>query len=232
MDTLKAHYNVLSPANLLEIIKGGRELPQKAALLTFDDGYRDNLEHAYPILKELGLSAILFVPTDFIDQERTLPHDENLGLSNPTLTWEQLREIQDVFVIGSHGRSHRVLTGLQLSEAVNEIATSKTQIEQQLGSPVHFFSYPKGSLGDFSDDLEGHVRDAGYVASFVTLPGANAYPAVRSGSQLRRYNAEPFGDFTFARLLDGSCDLIALKDTSLGVNGKRYLNRILGTTTR
>ncbi len=47
-------------------------------------------------------------------------------------------------------------------------------IEQRLGVRVSFFSYPKGSLGDFSDELEAHVREAGYAASFATLPGSNA----------------------------------------------------------
>jgi hypothetical protein len=76
------------------------------------------------------------------------------------------------------------------------------------------------------------VQDAGYIASFVTLTGTNTLEHVRSGKWLRRYMVEPFSDFTFARLLDRSCDVIGLKDHSFGVSAKRTFNRLLGTLTR
>jgi peptidoglycan/xylan/chitin deacetylase (PgdA/CDA1 family) len=137
-----------------------------------------------------------------------------------------------VFTIGSHGKSHRVMTAIPFAEAVDEITTSKALIEDKLGGRVDFFSYPKGSITDVSEALEEHVRKAGYAASFGTVLASNTLAGVRAGSVLNRYNAEPFGGFTFARLLDGSCDLIGIKDTAIGASGKRTLNKTLGTTTR
>jgi peptidoglycan/xylan/chitin deacetylase (PgdA/CDA1 family) len=225
-------YSLVAPDAVLAAVREERPLPPKALLLTFDDGYRDNYEHAYPILKERGLHAVLFVPTDFIGSARPLPHDERLATPNPTLTWIQLAEMRDVFTIGSHGRSHRVLTALPRTEAEAEIETSKAIIEDHLGDPVLFFSYPKGSRGDYDLSLEETVRAAGYAVSFVTLPGGNTWERVRSGRLLRRYNVEPFSNFTFALMLEGSCDLVALKDTAWGQKGKLALNRLLRTSTR
>ena len=67
MDYLTQKYNVISGKDVAEWVNGGRELPSDAAMVTFDDGYYDNLEHAYPVLKARGLPAVIFLTTDFID---------------------------------------------------------------------------------------------------------------------------------------------------------------------
>jgi hypothetical protein len=76
------------------------------------------------------------------------------------------------------------------------------------------------------------VQDAGYIASFVTLTGPNSLASVRRGKWLRRYHAEPFDGFMFARLLDGSCDAVGLKDTQWGGSARLAFNRLLGTATQ
>jgi peptidoglycan/xylan/chitin deacetylase (PgdA/CDA1 family) len=229
---LKKHYVVVSPDEVISAVAKGGTLPNKAVLLTFDDGYRDVYENAYPILKEMGLKALMFPATDYIGTTRPFPHDERLPMSNPALDWTQLQTMQDVFTVGSHTQSHRVLTTLPLPIAKEEIFTSKALLEDKLGRAVLFFSYPKGASGEFSQPLEDMVRAAGYIASFVTLTGQNTLAHVRSGKWLRRYHVDPFGDFMFARLLDGSCDAIGLKDTRWGGSAKRTFNGLLGTTSR
>ncbi|WHZ15114.1 MAG: hypothetical protein OJF52_001955 [Nitrospira sp.] len=229
---LTEHYTVISPEDLIGVVAHGGRLPGKAVLITFDDGYRDVYENAYPVLQSMGLKAILFPATDYIGTTTSFPHDERLPMPNPALDWDHIRAMQDVFTIGSHTRSHRVLTTLPLEMARNEIVSSRALIEDRLGSAVRFFSYPKGASGDFSQRLEDMVEEAGYLASFVTLTGSNTVARLRSGKWLRRHMVEPFGRFTFARLLDGSCDAIGLKDTRWGVTAKRTFNRMLGTVTR
>jgi len=66
MDYVSKHYNVISGADLAAFIKGKRKLPHHAAIITFDDGYRDNYTKAFPILKARNLPAIIFLTTDFI----------------------------------------------------------------------------------------------------------------------------------------------------------------------
>lgn len=68
MSYLAAHYRVLSMPELLHAYRTGAPLPPRAAMVTFDDGYRDFAEHAWPILKRYRLPVTLFVPTAYPDQ--------------------------------------------------------------------------------------------------------------------------------------------------------------------
>ncbi|NWF65646.1 MAG: polysaccharide deacetylase family protein [Chloroflexi bacterium] len=66
MDYVKDVYNVIDTKQLAAWLHGGGELPPNPAIITFDDGYYDNLSNAYPILKERGLTAIIFLATSYI----------------------------------------------------------------------------------------------------------------------------------------------------------------------
>ena len=65
-------YRVVSFKEFLEFASLKRQLPEKSLVLSFDDGYKSFLQYAYPILKELGFTATLFVYTDYIGAGRTL----------------------------------------------------------------------------------------------------------------------------------------------------------------
>ena len=120
---LKKNYNVISFKDIINSINNGYVFPDRSVLLTFDDGYRDNLINAHPILKEYDCKAILCIPTNF-PEGGTLPHDKDLSISNPTLSWKEISEMQDVFEIASHGCSHTALTKMPLTEAKKEIELS------------------------------------------------------------------------------------------------------------
>lgn len=64
---LAASYRVVSAEQALAALRGGPALPRRAVLLTFDDGYRDFGEIAWPILRRYGMSAVVFVPTAYPD---------------------------------------------------------------------------------------------------------------------------------------------------------------------
>lgn len=228
---LKNHFTVMTPEDLVRVMTSGQTLPDHAVLLTFDDGYRDVYDEAYPVLKELGLRALLFPATDYIGSGKPYPHDEGLSMANPVLNWDQLRAMQDVFAVGSHTKSHRRLTQISLLEAKDEIYSSKALLEDHLSRSVEFFCYPKGTAEDFNEPLEDLVREAGYLSSFVALTGSNTLDCVRQGKWLRRFHVEPFEDFMFARLLDGSCDAVGFKDSGWGCSAKRTFNRLLRTST-
>ena len=111
----------------------GTPLPDRAVLVTFDDGYRDNLRNAFPILREHGFPAVIFAPIAYLDDSRPLPHEEallGLGVENPTLDWDELAELEAGGVrIESHGIGHRRLAELEPAEALREIAVSKLRLE-------------------------------------------------------------------------------------------------------
>ncbi len=65
---LAAHYNVISVSELLEVYRHGRALTARSVMITFDDGYRDVADLAWPVLRRLGLPAALFIPTAFPDR--------------------------------------------------------------------------------------------------------------------------------------------------------------------
>ena len=212
----------------------GAELPRGAVLITFDDGYRDNLENALPILRRHGYPAVLFVPIGFLDDGRPLPHEEllcTLGVRNATLDWSELAELESGGVrIESHGIGHWPLSDLDPAEATREIAVSKLRLEERLGREVEAFAYVKGSQADYRPEHASLVQQAGYKLAFTSVSGGNGPATDRF--RLRRYNVEPYPPRTFELVLRGACDLIAVKDTVVGTHARRALNAALGTATR
>jgi peptidoglycan/xylan/chitin deacetylase (PgdA/CDA1 family) len=227
-------YRAVDLDAVLEHYRGGAPLPDGAVLITFDDGYRDNLQNAAPILQRHGYPAVQFVPIGYVGDSLPLPHEEHLaarGVLNRTVDWEELADLERLGVrIESHGISHRPLADLELDEAAREIAISKLRLEERLGRPVCAFSYVKGSEAHYKPVHLSLVRQAGYDVAFTAVSGANS-PA-SDPLQLRRYNVEPYPPRTFALVLAGACDLIALKDTVSGTHARRIFNAALGTSSK
>jgi peptidoglycan/xylan/chitin deacetylase (PgdA/CDA1 family) len=222
LDAVLAHYLEQKP------------LPPGAVLITFDDGYRDNLVNAAPVLRRHGYPAVQFVPIAYVGDTTPLPHETYLsahGVRNPTVDWVEIRELEAYGVrVESHGISHKPLAELELDEAAREIAISKLRLEEQLGREVRAFSYVKGSEADYKPVHPSLVKQAGYDLAFTAVSGANT---LRSDPlQLRRYNVEPYSARTFELVLAGACDLISLKDTVTGTHARRLFNAALGTTSR
>jgi peptidoglycan/xylan/chitin deacetylase (PgdA/CDA1 family) len=227
-------YTVVDLDAVLAHYADGVPLPPSSVLITFDDGYRDNLEHAAPILQRYGYRAVQFVPLGYIGDPLPLPHEEALatrGILNRTVDWEELGELERAGVrIESHGISHRPLADLELDEAAREIVVSKLRLEERLGRPVRAFSYVKGSEAHYKPVHLSLVRQAGYDVAFTSISGANS-PST-DPLQLHRYNVEPYSPRTFELVLAGACDLIAIKDTVTGTHARRLFNAALGTSSK
>ncbi len=227
-------YTVVGLDAVLDYYALGTPLPEKAVLITFDDGYRDTLENAMPVLQKYGFPAVIFVPVAYMDDETPLPHELRLserGVRNPTLDWGLVRELDAGGVrVESHGIGHRPLAEVALDEAVREIAVSKLKLEEKLQRPVRAYAYVKGSEAHFHPVHESLLLQAGYEVAFTSIsrangPGANPF-------RIGRYNVEPYPSRTFELVLSGACDLIALKDTVAGTHARRVFNQALGTATR
>jgi peptidoglycan/xylan/chitin deacetylase (PgdA/CDA1 family) len=222
LDAVVAHYTERRP------------LPERAVLITFDDGYRDNLLNAAPVLRKHGYPAVQFVPIAYVGDRLPLPHEERSaahGLLNPTVDWDEIAELENLGVrIESHGIAHRPLADLELDEAAREITISKLRLEEKLGRPVRAFSYVKGSEAHYKQVHVSLVRQAGYDVAFTAVSGANSPSS--DPLQLRRYNVEPYSSRTFELVLAGACDLIAVKDTVSGTRARRAFNAALGTSSK
>lgn len=227
-------YRVVSGDAVLDYFTRGVPLPPKAVLITFDDGYRDNLQNAAPILQSYGYPAVVFVPIGYLDSVRPLPHEEHLvarGILNPTLGWSELAELEAAGIqVESHGISHRPLANLEIDEAAREITLSKLRLEERLGRTVRAFAFVKGSEADYRPVHLSLLKQAGYEVAFTSVSGSNGRRA--DPLQLHRYNVEPYPTRTFELVLSGACDLIAVKDTVAGWHARRVFNAVLGTSTK
>ena len=227
-------YSVVDLDAVLAHYRGDAPLPPRPVLITFDDGYRDNLDNAAPVLERYGYPSVIFVPIAYLDDSQPLPHEERFALhgrQNRTVDWGALAELESAGVrVESHGISHRPLTELQLDEAAREITLSKLRLEERLGRPVRAFAYVKGSEAHFRPVHLGLVAQAGYEVAFTSVSGGNGPDA--DPLRLHRYNVEPYSARTFELVLAGACDLIAVKDTVTGTHARRLFNAALGTSTK
>jgi peptidoglycan/xylan/chitin deacetylase (PgdA/CDA1 family) len=227
-------YAVVDIDAVLDHYVDGTPLPPRAVLITFDDGYRDNLDNALGVLRRHGYPAVLFLPIGFLDTSLPLPHEERLaqqGVVNATLDWSDLPELERGGIqVEAHGISHRPLADLELDEAAREIALSKLRLEDALGRPVRAFAYVKGSEAHYKPVHLSLLRQAGYDVAFTSVSGANS--SRTDPLRLHRYNVEPYPARTFELVLAGACDLIAVKDTVSGTYARRVLNAALGTSTK
>ena len=131
-----AGYQTLSLSQLHATFECGN-IPSKAVVITFDDGYQDFYTDAFPSLRKYGLTATVFLATSRIQ-------DTSMRIEGVDyMTWREIREL-NVFGIefGSHTVSHPDLRSLGPEEIDYELGYSKETIEDQLGTPVTSFSYP------------------------------------------------------------------------------------------
>ena len=155
----EAGYTTVSLYDLLAHLTNGVPLPEKPVIITFDDGYRDNYENAFPLLAQRGMTASFFVVTDFIDEERP-----------GYLTWEMVREMYAVGMsIESHGRNHVSLANKNDDYLVWQALGSLETIEYELGVRPRFVSYPAGDYDQRTLDI---FASANYWAGFTTQQGA------------------------------------------------------------
>ena len=147
----------------------GSEVSGRFVCVTFDDGYRDNLENAVPVLRELEIPATIFVPTAVIDGEAGYDWFEE---PPPALTWEEIDSLvgEGLVDVQAHSRTHRRLPALADDEARKEIAGAKLDLERHVPYPVTSFCFPAGLYGPREVAL---VREAGYRAGLTTDPGVN-----------------------------------------------------------
>jgi peptidoglycan/xylan/chitin deacetylase (PgdA/CDA1 family) len=173
MRWLHAHrYHAITQLQLFQALEHGRKLPVKPILITFDDGYRDVLSNAAPVLKRLGMHATAYVITGRIS-----------GPDVSFLSWAMLHALeQDGIEIGSHTVTHREIPGLSDPTALQELIRSRRTLELHLHHPVQWFAYPAGKYDARSEQL---VRQAGYVLATTTRPGATQ--DARAPFALHRY---------------------------------------------
>lgn len=155
MDYLyRNNYNTISMDELYAYIINKQNLPDKPVVITFDDGYRDTYQVAFPILKKYGFKSVLFIPA---------------SMAGNRLSWPELREMKAAGMeIAAHGETHRSLAELTPDQQQREIIVSKMILDKKLNQTTRYFCYPNGSYNQYTLQL---LRNLGFVLAVTIEPG-------------------------------------------------------------
>jgi peptidoglycan/xylan/chitin deacetylase (PgdA/CDA1 family) len=175
LDFLQSHYKIISLADYLSARSGRNQLPYYSAVLTFDDGFRNFLTVAAPIMAAREIPATVFLITDKageaissepIRKEWCSEDDES------HLSWADARTLKDdfKFQMGSHTCSHSGLLTLSAKETERELLHSANDLATHLAVENPSLSYPKGQ---YSRLLADKARKLGYACAVTTDRGPN-----------------------------------------------------------
>ena len=179
-------YRVISLDNFFDFLDFNCQLPQKSVVITFDDGWRQVYEIAWPVLKKYGYTATLFVYTDLI-----------VG-SSKTLNWNMIREMAAGGLdIQCHTKTHRNLSKKKtdesqdeyLAEVNYELTESARIIKKEVGVEVKYLAYP---YGETNDQVIHLLHDNGFRGAFTTKRGSNPF----FGDYYRIKRGMIYGGFT------------------------------------
>jgi peptidoglycan/xylan/chitin deacetylase (PgdA/CDA1 family) len=137
MDFLSGNgYSAVSLGEALQSLSAGEDAAN-CVVITFDDGFRDFYSAAYPILREFGFVATVFLATGLINDQRLQWKGADL------MTWAEVRELQTLGIrFGSHTVNHPDLEKLDEKQIDREVGQSKQTLEDKLGVPIKSFAYP------------------------------------------------------------------------------------------
>lgn len=174
---LKRHgYTTLLFREVHDILEGRRPSPEKPALVTFDDGYANNAEIAFPILKELGAKGNIFLVHDTIEGMNTW-HDPATETRLKMMTWKQVDELKASGLVdfGSHTMTHINCEKTPLEKVRAEMAEAKAKLKEKLGFDPVFFAYPYGA-GAYVREVREAAYLAGYRYDFSVRQGIAPWP--------------------------------------------------------
>lgn len=142
-------------------------LPGRLVCMTFDDGYSDFREHAWPLLKHYGFSATVFLPTGLIGGYAEW--DRSFGEPAELMSWNDVRALAKEGVrFGAHGAGHRRLDQLSAADMLAEARLSRERIAAELGSPASVIAYPYGA---HSDLVRRAMEACGFGCAVTAGPG-------------------------------------------------------------
>jgi peptidoglycan/xylan/chitin deacetylase (PgdA/CDA1 family) len=162
-------YRAVSLSAAMELLQSDAPSTAKTVVITFDDGYRNFCEHAFPALERYRFTATMFLPTASIADERLVFNKREC------MTWSEVRDLQRKGIsFGSHTVTHPQLHSLTPDRIRLEILQSRQTIEDNTGSAVDAFAYPYAfpqTDEPFKAMLRGILEESGYRFGVCTQIG-------------------------------------------------------------
>jgi len=168
--------NKFPVASLKSLIKGNVSRFEKKPIIivSFDDGYLDNYENAFPICIRNNIPCSFFVSTDMIDLGKSFPHDYKLKGALKNMTWNQLKEMKkNGMYIGSHTCSHIDCSVESSLELERQFSESKKLLNNKLGNDMSILAYPFGGIHQFPEHAKKIAIQNGYSAVLSAYGGIN-----------------------------------------------------------
>jgi peptidoglycan/xylan/chitin deacetylase (PgdA/CDA1 family) len=160
-------YHAIGAAELARQLEWGRPLAGRPVVVSFDDGYRDFHDAAWPVLRANDFTADVMLVTDRIGG--AADWDVQYGPPAPLMDWPEIRRLAAAGVrFGSHLATHRYASTMTSREIAREAAGSRTLIERAVGRPCLSLAAP---FGDGDGRLVPIARRCGYTAALTTDPG-------------------------------------------------------------
>lgn len=151
------NYKTLTLDETYNYIKNNEKVPEKSVVITFDDGWIDNYDNAFPILKEFNFKATIFVITDLVDAHHLY------------LKSDQIKEMSDYGIeFGSHTLNHDNLLDISKEKRKKTLEESKVFLEKITQKPVISIAYP---FGVYDQSVLKATNDLGYKLGFTTNKG-------------------------------------------------------------
>lgn len=164
-------YETLTFADLAEKGLASRlDAGKKYIIITVDDGYKDNYELLFPLLKKYGFKAVIYAVTGETFNRWDVENPENPEKAVELMTPAQIKEMADSGLVefGGHTLTHPKLDQLDREQQRTEIADNKAQLEQLLGHRLHSFAYP---FGIHNNDSKQLAEELGYPFAVATNSG-------------------------------------------------------------
>jgi peptidoglycan/xylan/chitin deacetylase (PgdA/CDA1 family) len=152
----EAGFNTLTAGELAAFLADGiGTLPERPLVLTFDDGYQDFHTHGVPVIKQNGFTATLFMTTGGMGDKTA---------EKVMLSWDELAEVEQAGIeVGAHTVTHPKLDILPEKELREELAVSKSELEDHLGLAVPGLAYP---FGYSNRRVREVARELGYAYAY------------------------------------------------------------------
>jgi len=174
LDYLQQKYHVVSLRDFIKAKDEGLALPPYSVILTFDDGHRNLLTIAAPLLLERGMPASSFIVTEHMldDDASSSADSKETADYGQCLSWRDAQELESKYRITteSHTCSHPDLLNVSVEESLRELSDSRKEIDGRMQSKAQAFAYP---YGRYSEALALEVRAAGYACALTVESGPN-----------------------------------------------------------